>query len=79
MNRTAKTTAALAAGLIAIAPLSACNGDDDDVIDDDLEQDVEDSIDDVQDDVEEGIDDVQDEVEDGVSEVEDELNDSNDG
>ena len=71
MQRSIRTsTAALAAGVLLLAPLTACDGDDDDV-----EQDIEDGVDDVEDSVDDAVDDVEDSIDDAVDDVEDSNDD----
>jgi hypothetical protein len=78
MQRSIRTsTAALAAGLVLLAPLAACD-DDGNGVDDDVEQDIEDGVDDVQDSVDDAVDDVDDAVDDAVDDVEDGLDGESD-
>lgn len=62
MHRKLRTSStALAASVILLVPLAACE-DDGDGIDDDVEQDIDDGVDDIQDSIDDGIDDVEDEL-----------------
>jgi hypothetical protein len=77
MQRSFRTsTAALAAGVVLLAPLTAC---DDDGTDDDVEQDIEDGVDDVQDSVDDVVDDVDESIDDVVDDVEGEVDDTSGG
>ena len=73
MHRKLRTSStALAASLVLLVPLAACE-DDGDGVDDDVEQEIEEDLDDVEDSIEDGVDDVEDSIDDGLDEVEEEL------
>ena len=78
-----RSTALLAAGVLALGGLTAACEDDDGTNDDvdlDVDDGVEEDLNDVQDDVEDGVDDMQDTVEDGVDEMDQEMDEeTNDG
>jgi len=75
--RKQRTLALVLAGSLAFGGLTACGGDDEGIVDDDVEQDLSDGADDLSEDVSEGADDLSDEVEEQVDEGAEE--DSDDG
>ena len=64
-----RLTATAAVASLGLFGLAACEDDDGD----EIEQDVEDGVDDIEEDVEDGVDDIEEDVEDGVDEVEEEI------
>lgn len=68
-----RSTALLAAGVLALGGLTAACEDDDGTNDDvdlDVDDGVEEDLNDVQDDVEDGVDDMQDDLDDGIDDSE---------
>jgi len=65
---TSRSAALLLAGFLAFGGLTACGGDDEGIVDDDVEQDVSDGADDLSEDLSEGAGDLSDEVEEQIDE-----------
>lgn len=62
MRTTRRSTALMAAGVLALVGVTAACEDDGDGIDDDVEQDVEQDMDDLEQEVDDGIDSVEEEL-----------------
>ena len=75
-NRTNRSAPLLLAGILAFTGLTACGGDDEGIVDDDVEQDLSDGAGDLSEDLSEGVGDLSDEVEEQVDEGAEEESDN---
>lgn len=74
-KHTGRAAALVLSGFLAFGGLTACGGDDEGIVDDDVEQDLSDGADDLSEDLSEGADDLSDEVEEQVDEGAEEESD----